>query len=167
MPFLGRHTHRLTSLILAECVACHCHASASSSSKASILIPNVVSDSVQLLSNMILRSWNSVQLGQWAWHLAHKLRLHLLDAYPRHQAAVLGDPARAFQLVPDIDADPSLAILRRGITARETLSCYVALSASSLGHSVPILCARGIPILADLAHQVRHHRLLFEKKNSP
>lgn len=150
-PFLGVAFHQKTALLLTEVVSIHSRLPVPSA--VPVLASNFLTDSVQFLSSFS-RSWNSSSLVQWAWHLALKLRLHLFDCYPDHLIWMLGHPQRAFSSVRLWQEDPQLSILRQ--STQNPFSCFVSLSMTNAGHSVPEFCSIGLEMLSVLSNADQH-----------
>lgn len=146
-PFLGVAFHQQTALLLAEVVSYHGKLPVPSS--VPVVASNFLADSVQFLSSFS-RSWNSSSLIQWAWHMAFKLRLHTFDCFPDHLVWMIHHPQRAFRSVRPFQEDPQLLVLRQ--TPLIPFNCFVALSMTSAGHSVPEFCSIGVDFLSVLSY---------------
>ena len=149
-PFLGTAFHQQTALLLTEIVSVYGRVPVPSA--VPVLASNFLSDSVQFLTSFS-RSWNSSSLVQWAWHLVLKLRLHILDCFPDHLVWILHHPQNAFRTVRQLKEDPHLLVLRQSPTP---FSCFVALSMTNAGHSIPEFCSVGIDLLCTLSFADQH-----------
>lgn len=154
-PFLGTSFHQQTALLLTEVVAIHGRLPVPSA--VPMLASNFLADSMQFLSSFS-RSWNSSSLVQWAWHLALKLRLHTFDCFPDHLVWMLHHPQRAFCNVRLLQDDPKLLMLRQ--PQPTPFSCYVALSMTNAGHSVPEFCSVGVDLLYVLSTADQHRAVV-------
>ncbi|XP_045024661.1 ectopic P granules protein 5 homolog isoform X2 [Daphnia magna] len=150
-PFLTTSFHQQTALLLTEVVAVHGRLPVPSA--VPVLASNFLADSVQFLASFS-RSWNSSSLVQWAWHLALKLRLHTFDCFPDHLMWILHHPQQAFRNVRQLQDDPQLSILRQ--PQPTPLSCFIALSMTNAGHSVPEFCSVGMDLLYILSIADQH-----------
>ena len=150
-PFLGIAFHQQTALLLTEIVAIHGRLPVPSA--VPVLASNFLADSVQFLASFS-RSWNSSSLVQWAWHMVLKLRLHTFDCFPDHLVWMLHHPQRAFRAVRHLQEDPQLLVLRQ--SPPTPFSCFVALSMTSAGHSVPEFCTTGVDLLSALSMADQH-----------
>lgn len=150
-PFLGVKIHQEMALLLVEVVIIHSRLPVPSAVPA--MASNFLADSVQFLSSFS-RSWNSANLVQWAWHVILKLRLHTLDCYPEHLLWMLHHPQKAFRAVRQFQDDPQLQVLRQNVAL--PFSCFVALSMTSVGHSLPEFCSTGVDFLSTLSAADQH-----------
>ncbi|KAF4516976.1 hypothetical protein B566_EDAN005578 [Ephemera danica] len=92
-------------------------------------------------------------LNAWAWGLLSRLRLHLNDL------TVHVPLTEALQTIPDIELDPSLEVLARGIREKEPIACFATLLATSWGHSIPLICSKGVPLLSLLLTHSKYDAL--------
>jgi len=143
-PVLGWRLHQDVALILVEAVEIHGRNPVSSVP----VLPHFVADSVQFLSSFS-RSWNGANLVQWAWQLVLKLRLHVFDCYPNHLAWMLVHPHKAFASIRQLEDDPSLIVIRQCLPG--PFASFVALSMTSVGHSVPGFTTIGLDLLVALS----------------
>lgn len=143
-PFLGKRLHQKMALLLVRVVAIH--------GKLASVVPavasNLITDSVQFLASFT-RSWTSFSLVHWAWHLVVKLKLHAFECHPAHVQWMIRHPQRAFRSVKKLDDDPETEVLRRSLPS--PFACYVALSLTSVGHSLPEFCETGVDLLVHLS----------------
>ena len=58
-----------------------------------------------------------------------------------------------FSLVPELE---DVEVLSKGVRDKEPLACFTALLATSWGHSVPLLCSKGLPLLATLLSHAKY-----------
>ncbi|XP_004855138.1 ectopic P granules protein 5 homolog isoform X1 [Heterocephalus glaber] len=91
--------------------------------------------------------------NQWAWNLILRLKLHKND-YGMQQKC----PAVPFSsTVPDMTESPMFHPLLKAVKAGMPIGCYLALSMTTVGHSIVKFCVEGIPLLGILI-QSRHLR---------
>ncbi|KFO18173.1 Ectopic P granules protein 5 like protein [Fukomys damarensis] len=91
--------------------------------------------------------------NQWAWNLILRLKLHKND-YGMQQKC----PAVPFSsTVPDMTESPMFHPLLKAVKAGMPIGCYLALSMTTVGHSIVKFCVEGIPLLGTLI-QSRHLR---------
>ncbi|XP_056680358.1 ectopic P granules protein 5 homolog isoform X3 [Monodelphis domestica] len=91
--------------------------------------------------------------NQWAWNLILRLKLHKND-YGMQQNC----PTVPFSsTVPDMNESPTFHPLLKAVKAGMPIGCYLALSMTTVGHSIEKFCAEGIPLLGILV-QSRHLR---------
>ncbi|XP_074057750.1 ectopic P granules protein 5 homolog isoform X3 [Macrotis lagotis] len=91
--------------------------------------------------------------NQWAWNLILRLKLHKND-YGMQQNC----PTVPFSsTVPDLTESPTFHPLLKAVKAGLPIGCYLALSMTTVGHSIEKFCAEGIPLLGILIHS-RHLR---------
>ncbi|XP_013012624.1 ectopic P granules protein 5 homolog isoform X2 [Cavia porcellus] len=91
--------------------------------------------------------------NQWAWNLILRLKLHKND-YGTQQKC----PAVPFSsTVPDMAESPMFHPLLKAVKAGMPIGCYLALSMTTVGHSIVKFCVDGIPLLGILI-QSRHLR---------
>ncbi|KAM5222084.1 ectopic P granules protein 5 homolog isoform 2-T2 [Ctenodactylus gundi] len=91
--------------------------------------------------------------NQWAWNLILRLKLHKND-YGIQQNC----PTVPFSsTVPDMTESPVFHPLWKAVKAGMPIGCYLALSMTTVGHSIEKFCAEGIPLLGILVHS-RHLR---------
>ena len=143
-PALGWRLHQDVALILVEAVEIHGRNPVSSVP----VLPHFVADSVQFLSSFS-RSWNGANLVQWAWQLVLKLRLHVFDCYPNHLPWMLIHPHKAFASIRQLEDDPNLLVIRQNLPG--PFASFVALSMTSVGHSIPEFTTTGLDLLVALS----------------
>ncbi|XP_028915803.1 ectopic P granules protein 5 homolog isoform X2 [Ornithorhynchus anatinus] len=91
--------------------------------------------------------------NQWAWSLILRLKLHKKD-YGMQQNC----PTVPFSsAVPDMSESPLFHPLLKAVKSGLPIGCYLALSMTTVGHSIEKFCAEGIPLLGILV-QSRHLR---------
>ncbi|XP_059479588.1 ectopic P granules protein 5 homolog [Neocloeon triangulifer] len=102
--------------------------------------PGTVAEGVSSLAAMV-RSQSSPEqcLTSWAWGMISRLRLHANDSRNR-QVDVLS-------MVCDLEDQE---ILHKGVKDKEPIACFVALLATSWGHSIPLVCSKGFLLLSTL-----------------
>lgn len=76
-----------------------------------------------------------------------RLRLHQLEQSEAACQYAISSPGPAFACVPDIEVDPNLQLLSEGLREKQPVACYVAVRMTMLGHSVPLICAKGFDFL--------------------
>jgi len=55
--------------------------------------------------------------------------------------------------VPELE---EVEVLARGVRDKEPIAGFAALLATSWGHSVPLLCAKGLPLLSTLLNHAKY-----------
>ncbi|KFQ26998.1 Ectopic P granules protein 5, partial [Merops nubicus] len=84
--------------------------------------------------------------NQWAWGLVLRLKLHRNDRGVQHGWP--GVPAS--DRVLDLGESVTLHPLLKAVKANIPIGCYLALSMTTLGHSIEKFCAEGIPLVGVL-----------------
>ncbi|XP_078718187.1 ectopic P granules protein 5 homolog isoform X2 [Lampetra fluviatilis] len=112
----------------------------------------IISESIKQVSYLasVVRASQSPEsiFNAWAWELVLRLKLHHMDwILPGGAGVTTPPPPRA---VPDLAADTELHPLRKAVAAGIPLGCYLALSITTLGHSVEEFCAKGVLLLSAL-----------------
>ena len=88
-----------------------------------------------------------LQFTEWAWQLLPRLHLHLLDRTDTEGAGLLaGDPALLASLL-DYDLSAQLEGVVAGAVGGAGPPSYLCLATTQLGHSLPELLERGLPLL--------------------
>lgn len=95
--------------------------------------------------------------GLWSWEIMARLRLHALDKPTPLVWTALASPAQAFA---NIQEPEQIDIIAKGLREKQPLACYVALLATSWGHSLPLLCSHGFSQLHILHCFYKYEALL-------
>uniref|UniRef100_A0A4W3HVB5 Ectopic P-granules autophagy protein 5 homolog (C. elegans) n=1 Tax=Callorhinchus milii TaxID=7868 RepID=A0A4W3HVB5_CALMI len=114
-----------------------------------------ISESIKQVSYLA----NVVRLGQtpeasfnhWAWELVVRLKLHKNHSYTQEGWT----PINASLVAPDLTESPTLHPLFKAVKAGIPIGCYLALSITSIGHSIDKFCSEGIHLLGILV-QSKH-----------
>ncbi|XP_038646712.1 ectopic P granules protein 5 homolog isoform X2 [Scyliorhinus canicula] len=107
---------------------------------------------VSYLANVVrLNQTPEALFNHWAWELVVRLKLH-----NNHSCNDEGWPPinNAFT-APEMNESPTLHPLSKAVRAGIPIGCYLALSITSIGHSVDKFCSEGIPLLGVLV-QSKH-----------
>uniref|UniRef100_S4RB52 Ectopic P-granules 5 autophagy tethering factor n=1 Tax=Petromyzon marinus TaxID=7757 RepID=S4RB52_PETMA len=111
----------------------------------------IISESIKQVSYLasVVRASQSPEsiFNAWAWELVLRLKLHHMDWILPGGAGVTTPSPRA---LPDLAVDTELHPLRKAVAAGIPLGCYLALSITTLGHSVEEFCAKGVLLLSAL-----------------
>ena len=87
------------------------------------------------------------QLSRWGWEQLSRLHLHLLDQSPALYANVLAGKSAAFATLMDFDLSPQIQSIVAAAVGRQPAACYATLLLTQVGHALPELLERGLPLL--------------------
>jgi len=87
----------------------------------------------------------------WALALAGRLRTHACDRGDQRRVAAVNGDRWAFEGVLDHELDICAESLSQGLAASSPLALYAAVQATTLGHSMPLICQTGFAYAARLA----------------
>lgn len=109
----------------------------------------------------MVRLQNSEQpFSLWAWEMVNRLRLHQLDQSESVCRHTISNPAEGLSRVPDMESDPLLEILMKGVRERQPIACYVSVLMTLWGHSVPLICVEGFGQLQTLQCYYKYEQVL-------
>ncbi|XP_069780347.1 ectopic P granules protein 5 homolog isoform X2 [Narcine bancroftii] len=98
---------------------------------------------VSYLANVVrLNQTPEVLFNHWAWELVVRLKLHR-----NHLCSDQGWPPINSPTAPEINESPALHPLFKAVKSCIPIGCYLALSMTSLGHSIDKFCSEGISLL--------------------
>ncbi|XP_017889287.1 ectopic P granules protein 5 homolog isoform X2 [Ceratina calcarata] len=117
-------------------------------------------EGVKQVSSMIRWQNAEYQFVSWAWDVISKLKLHRLDQSDAVTRSTLMDPSSSLAGIPDMDIDPKLEILAKGVRDKKPLASYVAILMTMWGHSVPLICSSGFQQLEVLLANYKYEQAL-------
>ncbi|XP_067888811.1 ectopic P granules protein 5 homolog [Heterodontus francisci] len=107
---------------------------------------------VSYLANVVRLSETPEALfNHWAWELV--VRLKLRSDHPYNDQG--WSPINSSLTAPEMNESPTLHPLSKAVKAAVPIGCYLALSITSVGHSIDKFCCEGIPLLGVLV-QSKH-----------
>ncbi|XP_065333691.1 ectopic P granules protein 5 homolog [Cloeon dipterum] len=108
--------------------------------------PGTVAEGVSSLAAMV-RSQSSPEqsLISWSWGLISRLRLHTNDSRNLK--------ADVMNMVTDVE---DTEVLLKGVKEKEPIACFVTLLATTWGHSIPLICSKGFPLLSTLLSHAKY-----------
>ncbi|XP_053947288.1 ectopic P granules protein 5 homolog isoform X1 [Anastrepha ludens] len=113
-----------------------------------------ISESVRQVSNLIDFSQSTKeQFTTWCWTMVSLLRLHLMDQGTEAIKRALRNPMEALMFVPELQ---HIEIIYQGVTENRPLAVYVAILVSLHGHTIPLICQKGLELLKSLLNDYRH-----------
>ncbi|XP_060677815.1 ectopic P granules protein 5 homolog [Hemiscyllium ocellatum] len=107
---------------------------------------------VSYLANVVrLNQTPEALFNHWAWELVVRLKLC------NNQPCTTQDqsPFNSSFTAPELNESPNLHPLSKAVKAGIPIGCYLALSMTSIGHSIDKFCSEGIPLLGVLV-QSKH-----------
>ncbi|CAG0913294.1 unnamed protein product [Notodromas monacha] len=99
-------------------------------------------------------SYSGPRFDSWAWETLRSLKLHIMHVPQESVAAILDGDHHRFHKVPELEGcscEDWLLSVKNGCEANEPMAHCVALLATDVGHSVPLLISRGFNFLTCLA----------------
>ncbi|XP_065206271.1 ectopic P granules protein 5 homolog isoform X2 [Planococcus citri] len=134
--FLPREFHCQTAIMIVKTLYLYAEEVPTASSTA------IISQSVRQVSSVVRGQTPEQILNSWAWQILSKLKLHLMDQPVRMVRMALTD-MRMTARIPDINSDSEdMRIISNGIARNQSVSFYVALLMSNLGHDLPLICEK-------------------------
>ncbi|MBN3301121.1 EPG5 protein, partial [Amia calva] len=118
----------------------------------------IISESIKQVSYLA----NVVRMGhtpeasfnQWAWDLVLRLKLHVNDHSPQDAWAPL--PSSCV-VIPEVTETPTMHPVLKAVKAGIPIGCFLALTMTTIGHSLEQFCSEGVGLLKSLV-QSRHLR---------
>ncbi|XP_078075622.1 ectopic P granules protein 5 homolog isoform X3 [Mustelus asterias] len=111
---------------------------------------------VSYLANVVrLNQTPEALFNHWAWELVVRLKLH--NNHPCNDQR--WPPINNVIAAPEMNESPTLHPLSKAVKAGIPIGCYLALSITSIGHSIDKFCSEGIPLLGVLV-QSKHLKAL-------
>ncbi|RZF35977.1 hypothetical protein LSTR_LSTR005390 [Laodelphax striatellus] len=115
-----------------------------------------------LASSMVRSQSNEQAFNVWLWQTMLCLHLHLLDQSEAFVWTVMANPVQAFSSLPELESQSEEMELLRGLVKQqESLASLAALLMTTVGHSLPIICAEGFTLLEQLQACYRHTAVIF------
>ncbi|KAH0560783.1 ectopic P granules protein 5 homolog isoform X1 [Cotesia glomerata] len=130
-------------------------------------VPETPGQSTSLLESVknvsaIVRPQNNEQaFSLWAWEMVTRLRLHTTDTTESSCRNAIVNPAEAFFHVPDVEADPMMEVLVKGVREKQPIACWVVVLMTQWGHSVPLICSKGFAQLSILQCFYKYEQILI------
>ncbi|XP_011192881.2 ectopic P granules protein 5 homolog isoform X1 [Zeugodacus cucurbitae] len=113
-----------------------------------------ISESVRQVSNLIdLSVTSKEQFSTWCWTMISLLRLHLMDQGAESIKRTLRNPTEPLMFVPELE---HIELIYQGVTENRPLSVYVAVLVSLHGHTIPLICQKGLELMKLLLSDYRH-----------
>lgn len=113
-----------------------------------------ISESVRQVSNLIDLSISSKeQFSTWCWTMISLLRLHLMDQGAESIKRTLLNPTEPLLFVPELE---HIKMIYQGVTENRPLSVYIAVLVSLYGHTIPLICQKGLELMKLLLNDYRH-----------
>ncbi|XP_055381195.1 ectopic P granules protein 5 homolog isoform X2 [Condylostylus longicornis] len=100
-----------------------------------------ISEGMRQVSNLIENHSDKEQFTTWCWNMISLLRLHLMDQNSEAIKRTLQNPSDYLCFVPDLE---NFDIIHQGVTESRPLALYISLLISLWGHSIPLICQKGI-----------------------
>ncbi|XP_043934118.1 ectopic P granules protein 5 homolog [Protopterus annectens] len=109
-----------------------------------------ISESIKQVSYLAsivrLSQTPEASFNQWAWDLVVRLKLHINDQNPQCRLPQVSNITAAL----DMTESPTVHPLQKAVKAGIPIGCYLALSATTVGHSIDKFCSEGIPLFENL-----------------
>ncbi|XP_078406611.1 ectopic P granules protein 5 homolog [Cetorhinus maximus] len=107
---------------------------------------------VSYLANVVRLSQTPEALfNHWAWELVVRLKLH--NSHPCNDQS--WPSINNSFTAPEMNESPTLHPLSKAVKTGIPIGCYLALSVTSIGHSIDKFCSEGMPLLGVLV-QSKH-----------
>ncbi|XP_030626189.1 ectopic P granules protein 5 homolog [Chanos chanos] len=108
---------------------------------------------VSYLANVVrLGHTPEASFNQWAWDLALRLKLHANERNPQNAWSPLPS---ASDPTPEVTDSPTMHPVLKAVKAGIPIGCFLAISMTTIGHSLEKFCSEGISLLKTLV-QSRH-----------
>jgi len=109
----------------------------------------------------MVRPQNSEQaFSLWTWEMMNRLRIHQLDQSESVCQHTISNPTDGLAHVPNMEVDPSLEILAKGVREKQPIACYASVLMTMWGHSVPLICVEGFGQLQTLQCYYKYEQVL-------
>ncbi|XP_063226634.1 ectopic P granules protein 5 homolog [Bacillus rossius redtenbacheri] len=95
-------------------------------------------------TSMLYAQSSEQVFSAWAWEMISRLRLHVLDQPDHVVWTTMASPSEAMRDVPDMDSSSELEVLAEGVRNKQPIACYAAVLMSTWGHSIPLICTKGL-----------------------
>ncbi|ALC46612.1 CG14299 [Drosophila busckii] len=113
-----------------------------------------ISESVRQVSSLIDSTLSAREhFSNWCWRMISTLRLHLIDQSVESVKRTLQHPTEPLLFVPNVER---LDMIWQGITEQRPLAVFVGILVSLHGHSIPVICQHGFPLMQQLLTDHRH-----------
>ncbi|XP_012284320.1 ectopic P granules protein 5 homolog isoform X2 [Orussus abietinus] len=122
---------------------------------------SLLAEGVKQVSSMVRPQNNEQAFIIWAWEMIGRLRLHRLDQSDIVCQYVISNIGKTLSQVPDMESDPSLENLEKGVREKQPIACYVAAIMTTWGHAVPLICIKGFAQLQILQCYYKYEQVLI------
>ena len=115
------------------------------------------------LANMAMASFSGGPGGvfqSWAWLMISRLHLHMMDRSQGESLATLAGSQAIFSQLLDYDLNTDIEEVVAAAVSRNPLACYLCLSLTQVGHSLPELVDRGLGLMKTILEAGRHLSVL-------
>ncbi|XP_017477815.1 PREDICTED: ectopic P granules protein 5 homolog isoform X2 [Rhagoletis zephyria] len=113
-----------------------------------------ISESVRQVSTLMdLSQSTKEQFTTWCWTMVSLLRLHLMDQCVESIKRTLRNPTESLMFIPELE---HIEMIYQGVTENRPLAVYVAVLVSLHGHTIPLICQRGLELMKLLLNDYRH-----------
>ncbi|XP_067619599.1 ectopic P granules protein 5 homolog isoform X2 [Eurosta solidaginis] len=117
-----------------------------------------ISESVRQVSKLIdLSQSTKDKFTIWCWTMISQLRLHLIDLGTESIKMTLRNPMEQIQFVPELE---HIEIIYQGVTENRPLAVYVAILVTLHGHTIPLICQKGLNLIKSLLDDYRHEAVI-------
>ena len=116
------------------------------------------------MAHLTISSLTGGPFGQflsWSWQLVSRLHLHMMDRSARESLLLINGDQEVFSQLLDFDLDTDLEdIVEAAVGGKNPLACYLCLSLTQLGHSLPEILERGLDLLKTVFDAGRYGNVL-------
>ncbi|XP_004534242.1 ectopic P granules protein 5 homolog isoform X2 [Ceratitis capitata] len=113
-----------------------------------------ISEGMRQVSSLIDFSLTTKeQFSTWCWTMVSLLRLHLMDQGAESIKRTLLNPTEPLMFVPELE---QIDTIYQGVSENRPLAVYVAILVSLHGHTIPLICQRGLELIKLLLNDYRH-----------
>ena len=115
------------------------------------------------LANMAMASFSAGPGGvflAWAWVMVSRIHLHMMDRSREESMATLAGNQAIFSRLLDYDLNTDIEDVVSAAVSKSPLACYLCVSLTQVGHSLPELVERGFGLIKTILEAGRHLNVL-------
>ena len=112
-----------------------------------------VPESARQVSHLFDSQTTKEHFSTWCWNMISLLRLHLMDQNWEATRKALKNPSEHLCFIPDLE---NFNIIYEGVSENRPLAMFISILVSLWGHSIPLICQKGIPLMKSLIADHRH-----------
>ena len=115
------------------------------------------------LANMAMASFSAGPGGvflAWAWVMVSRIHLHMMDRSREESMATLAGNQAIFSRLLDYDLNTDIEDVVSAAVSKNPLACYLCVSLTQVGHSLPELVERGFGLIKTILEDGRHLNVL-------